>query len=334
MSVRQIANGHWQVMVRKKGYPTQSKVFKKKTDAQMWENEILASMNKGVFTSAKEAERTTLQELLQRYLEECVPELSDPKRESNRVKKLMTRPLALRIVATIRSTDIADFVKERQAEGVSGNTVRLDVAVLSKLFNLARSEWGFESLSNPTENIRRPKVNKGRERRLEVGEEEALLAAASEKLRPCIAFALATAMRREEIASLNWANVDLVRRKALLPKTKNGDQRIVPLSSKAVEILESLCPRKEGYVFGISADAITQAMEAARKKAGIEDLHFHDLRHEATSRLFERTDLDIMEIRQITGHRSLQMLARYSHLRAERLAERLDGVGRGKAESQ
>ena len=82
-------------------------------------------------------------------------------------------------------------------------------------------------------------------------------------------------------------------------------------------------------VFGMSADAITQAMEQARKLADIEDLHFHDLRHEATSRLFEDTDLDIMEIRAITGHRSLQMLARYSHLRTHRLAERLAGAKRG-----
>ena len=84
-------------------------------------------------------------------------------------------------------------------------------------------------------------------------------------------------------------------------------------------------PKGEGSVFGISADAITQAMEAARKKAGIEDLHFHDLRHEATSRLFEQTDLDVMESRSITGHKSLQMLARYSHLRTGRFADRLAG---------
>ena len=334
MSVRQISNGNWQAMIRKKGFPTQSKVFRRKIDAQMWETEVLSGMNKGVFVSAKEAERTTLKELLERYLEECVPALSDPKREGNRVKKLMARPLALRIVATIRSTDIADFVKERQAEGVSGNTVRLDVAVLSKLFNLARSEWGFESLGNPVENVRRPKVNKGRERRLEEGEEDALLAAASDKLRPCISFALETAMRREEIASLTWENVDLGKRQAVLPKTKNGDRRTVLLSSRALEILKGLGAKGEGLVFGISADAITQAMEAARKKAGIEDLHFHDLRHEATSRLFENTDLDVMEIRSITGHRSLQMLARYSHLRSGRLAERLDGAARGRTEGR
>ncbi len=328
MAIWQISNGHWQAMIRKKGYPTQSKVFAKKTDAQMWETEVLSGMNKGVFVSAKEAEKTTLKELLRRYLDECVPELADPKREGNRVKAMMARPIAKMIVASVRSADIAEFIKSRQAEGVGGNTIRLDIALISRVFNLARAEWGLESLTNPTEHVRRPKVARGRERRLEAGEEEKLLAAASEKLRPCISFALETAMRREEIASLAWENVNFSKKCALLPKTKNGERRTVPLSPRAIEILKSLGPKDDGSVFGISADAITQATEAARKKAGIENLHFHDLRHEATSRLFENTDLDVMEIRQITGHKNLQMLARYSHLRTDRLAGRLAGARR------
>jgi integrase len=136
-------------------------------------------------------------------------------------------------------------------------------------------------------------------------------------------------MRREEIASLVWENVNIPEKSAYLPKTKNGEARSVPLSPAAIKILESM-GRTDGSVFGISADAITQATEAARKKAEIEDLHFHDLRHEATSRLFENTDLDVMEIRSITGHKNLQMLARYTHLRTPRLAARLAGAERTK----
>lgn len=329
MAIRQIANGHWQSRVRKKGFPTQSKVFAKKTDAQMWENEILASMNKGVFVSAKEAEKTTLKELLQRYIDEYVPKLADAHRTTNRALALMKRPIAQMIVASVRSSDVAAFIKEREAEGASGNTVRLDLAILSRVFNVARGDWGMESLSNPVEHVSRPKLARGRERRLKPGEEEKLLAAASEKLRPCIRFALETAMRREEIASLAWENVNLERKAALLPETKNGERRTVPLSSRAVQILKSLEPKESGSVFGMMKDSLTRAMEKACKKAEIEDLRFHDLRHEATSRMFETTDLDVMEIRSITGHKSLQMLARYSHLRTERLADRLDGAKRG-----
>ena len=137
-------------------------------------------------------------------------------------------------------------------------------------------------------------------------------------------------MRRSEIASLVWEHVDLAQRTAYLPKTKNGEERTVPLSPTALEILEQAKLGRTGNsVFSMGADAITQAMERARKKAGIENLHFHDLRHEAISRLFEETDLDVMEIKSISGHRSLQMLARYSHLRAHHLADRLAGAKRG-----
>jgi integrase len=84
----------------------------------------------------------------------------------------------------------------------------------------------------------------------------------------------------------------------------------------------------ENSVFGISSESITQAMIKACKKVNLENLRFHDLRHEATSRLFENTDLDLMEIRAITGHKTLQMLVRYTHLRTARLADRLAGAKR------
>jgi integrase len=142
-------------------------------------------------------------------------------------------------------------------------------------------------------------------------------------------------MRREEISRLTWDNVDLGKSSAHLPKTKNGEARTIPLSPSAIEILQRMkfenidtesSIQHNILVFGMSKDAITQAMEKARTKAGIENLHFHDLRHEATSRLFENTDLDVMEIRVITGHKNLQMLARYTHLRTARLVERLAGA--------
>jgi integrase len=137
-------------------------------------------------------------------------------------------------------------------------------------------------------------------------------------------------MRREEIASLTWNNVDLKKRCALLPKTKNGEARTIPLSPSAISILQEVQGNNQNNesVFGISSGAITQAMERARKLAKIENLTFHDLRHEAISRLFENTDLDVMEIKMISGHKTLQMLARYTHLRTARLADRLAGAKR------
>jgi integrase len=200
------------------------------------------------------------------------------------------------------------------------------------LFNLAISDWGMESLINPVTRVSKPKVSKGRERRLEEGEEDKLLAATNPEMVQIIRLALETAMRREELSNLRWSDIDLERRTATLYVTKNGETRTTPLSPRALEILRFLKAGPNGQgerVFTQSPSAITQAMQRACKTAGLADLRFHDLRHEATSRLFENTDLDLMEIRSITGHKTLQMLARYSHLRMDRLADRLAGARRG-----
>ncbi|MDL2279034.1 site-specific integrase [Desulfovibrio sp. OttesenSCG-928-G11] len=320
----------WRVQIRRRGHPTISKTFEKKSDAEAWAREIEGEMDRGVFISRKEAEATTLNECLERFIEEYIPRLKRPENEIRKIRKLQQHPIVQRIMATIRSKDIADFRKDREKEGVKPNTIRLDFALLSRLFNYARSDWGMESLSNPVELTTKPKVGKGRERRLEEGEEERLLKAAAPNLKPIILFALATAMRREEIASLEWKRVNLKERYLILTDTKNSETRIVPLSEDALHILKSLSRKiHTDQVFSMSASAITQAMEKTRNDAKIEDLKFHDLRHEAISRLFENTDLDVMEIKAISGHKTLQMLARYTHLRTARLADRLAGAKRG-----
>ena len=136
-------------------------------------------------------------------------------------------------------------------------------------------------------------------------------------------------MRRDVVASMEWSQVDLSKRFVYLPKTKNGEVRTVPLSPAALAVLQCLPRNLPGVVFAMSKDGITKAMVTACKKAEIAGMCFHDLRHEATSRLFENTDLDVMEIRTITGHKSMHMLARYSHLRMNKLSERLAGTRRG-----
>jgi integrase len=153
---------------------------------------------------------------------------------------------------------------------------------------------------------------------------EKILESVSEEMNQVILFSLETAMRRGELAGMTWEMVDLKKRTVTLLITKNGEKRIVPLSSVAVTILkERLSARRiDGKVWDIGLDAISKNFARACQKAEISGLHFHDLRHEATSRLFEK-GFDTMEVRTITGHKTLQMLARYTHLRAEDLVERL-----------
>ncbi|MDR2725623.1 MAG: site-specific integrase [Candidatus Adiutrix sp.] len=335
-SIRKRGPYQWEARVRKKGRPLTSRTFETRAEAERWAKEIESEMDRGVYVSRKAAESTTLREALERYIEDYLPRLAHYEANIYRVRRFQRLALADKFMAAIQGKDIADYIKEREAEGVGGNAIRLELAFLSRLFNVAIRDWGMTSLVNPVSQVSRPKIPKGRERRLEEGEEERLMAVVSPEMRNIIGLALETAMRRAEISNLRWSRIDLERRTATLYKTKNGETRTTPLSPVALEILGRLKAESDGRedrIFTQSPSAITQAMRRACRNAGLADLNFHDLRHEATSRLFENTDLDLMEIRSITGHKTLQMLARYSHLRMDRLAGRLAGARRGEPAS-
>jgi integrase len=317
-------SGSWQALVKKKGYGQIGRTFDTKGEAEAWAKITEAEMVRGVYFSQKEAESTTLSGALDRYEREISSIKKGYQQEKKRIRSWKAHPLAKRFLATIQGKDIAEYRDARIRSGSSANTVRLDLAVISHLFEIARKEWGMEGLTNPVKAIRMPSPPAGRDRRLQPGELEKLLEFSSEEMNQVIRFALETAMRRGELAGMTWEMVDLKKRIVTLPETKNGQKRIVPLSSTAGSILkERLNTRRiDGKVWDIGLDAISQDFAKACQKAGISGLHFHDLRHEATSRLFEK-GFDTMEVRTITGHKTLQMLARYTHLRAEDLVERL-----------
>lgn len=317
-------DGRWQAKIRRQGYPPQSRTFMRQADAEAWSRKVERDMDTGTWRDTSEAERTTLGEGLARWRDEVLPDLAPSSQvaDGNRVSLLMRYPIARISIARLRSADLADFIKERRAEGVSGNTIRLDLAQISRVFSTAKDSWGMEGLPNPVRALGRskPRVAGGRERRLGPGEEDKLMTAAG-PFGLVIQFALATCARRGEIAGLAWNHVNLSRRTMRLVDTKNGTDRTVPLSTAAMSILESLPRRIDGSVFGMTEMQITKTMRRIAKSIGIDDLHFHDLRHEAISRLFERTRLTERQIAQISGHKTAQMLWRYAHLRADDLVE-------------
>jgi len=132
-------------------------------------------------------------------------------------------------------------------------------------------------------------------------------------------------MRQGEILKLEWEHINLRSRIAHLPETKNGSKRDVPLSLKARDALIRLGVKPKGRVFGYTSNGLKSAWRIMCQRLSIEDLHFHDLRHEACSRLFELGTLDVMEIAAISGHKSLAMLKRYTHLKASKLVKKLEG---------
>lgn len=278
--------------------------------------------------TATEATPLTLRAALDRYMEEVTQEKRSNRKEINRIKQWQRHPLADCLLTALEGKHFKRHRDTRLKAGLSRDTVRLELAIISHLYTTARKEWDLKGLANPIQDIKKPSPGDGRERRFEDGEEPALMAAA-ESLKPLlkqiIIFALDTCMRRGEIVALCWRDVRLDNAAAphvLLRKTKNGRPRVVPLSSRAVAMLRDL-PRTEARVFPVSPDWLSHRFADARKRAGLEDLRLHDMRHEGISRLFELGTLNIVEIAQITGHRDLKILKRYTHLSAMHLAKKL-----------
>jgi integrase len=281
-------------------------------------------MDRGIFLSTSAAESTTIAEALARYGSEVAPSKKSVESIMCRIKRL-DRHLGHLALAAVTPGTVKEY-RDFRAETVSGDTIRKEVQLLSQVFKLAQREWDiYLPHGNPVDSISLPKKSKARERRLQQGEEGALLKAAQEYggyIGSIICLAIETGMRRGEIVSLRWQDINLSSKVAILRDTKNGDDRTVPLSTKAIEILSSEPRHIAGRVFPIRGDSITQAFDRVCRKAGIENLRFHDLRHEATSRLFE-LGLGVMEVSAVTGHKDLAMLKRYTHLRAEDIAVKL-----------
>jgi len=183
-----------------------------------------------------------------------------------------------------------------------------------------RREWRLP-LTNPLSDLRLENADNRRERRLREGEEALLLDAADKSrnhlMRPIIELALETALRRSELLRIEGRHIDLQRRLLTIPEAKNGYARTIPLTAKALRTLKHVAIN-DGALFTVSPNAVRLAWERITKRAGLVDLHFHDLRHEAVSRLFEK-GLTVPEVASISGHRQIQMLMRYAHTSHDRL---------------
>lgn len=255
--------------------------------------------------------------------------------EKYRIEQVSRSFLADKTVRQVTSVDIATYrdqrletINPRNNRKLANSTVRLEMSLLSSFFDICRIEWGLCDL-NPCTNVRKPKPPPGRERRLTAREEKLILrychAHTNQEIYSIVVLALETAARQGEILSLTWEHINLKSRVAHLPETKNGTKRDIPLSGRARDALIRLGVKSRGRVFSYSASGLKSTWRFMLSKIGIENLHFHDLRHESISRLFELGSLDMMEVAAISGHKSLAMLKRYTHLKAQRLVRKLEG---------
>ena len=305
----------YQVQIRRKGYPIQQRTFETKREAGAWASTVESEMHRGVFVDRSEAERTTLGEALARYLKEVTPTKRGHQPEVSRINRLMRHPLSSRSLASLRSADFASYRDER-LEVVKPKSVQLELAILSNLFTVANRDWSLP-VPNLVGGIRKPKLPAGRQRRLQGDEERRLFDAANDSrvrapaLDLCITLAIETGMRSGEIVTLAWEQIDFAQHVISLTLTKNGDSRIVPLSVAAESaLLARPRPLHGGRVMTFyDSNGLSAAFRRACARAGIDDLHFHDLRHEAASRF--APSMQMVTLAKVMGWKTLQMAMRY-----------------------
>jgi integrase len=323
-TIRKKGEGQYHVQIRKRGYPTQTKTFAKEADAKRWATIIESEMERGLFVSRTAAESTLVREALERYANEVLPTKRSEQSDKSRMKTLLETFGDYRL-SSLTSSQVAKFRDER-LKVVGPQSVIHEINLLNRVLKAATMDWGIALPGGlPTTQVRKPVKPRGRERRVTTEEIDKILESSeSSELRTIVTLAVETGMRRSEMAALTWDEIDLKKQTAHLPKTKTDTPRTVPLSRTAVKSLRAFGPKRDGRVFALQAESMSQAFERACEKhrANIHGVRFHDLRHEATSRLFEK-GLNVMEVASITGHKTLDMLKRYTHLRAEDLAKKL-----------
>ena len=336
-------SGSWKAIIRITGNPLVTKTFRIKRDATDWARTTEDEIIRGVYISRSHSEKTTIAKALERYHNEITP-IKKPSSQKPEIRRgnTLRKHLGKYSLASLAAEHVANYRDMRLSKGLSASSVRLELALLSHLYTIAIKEWGMGIIVNPVSNVRRPKPAKGRDRRLVEDEEQRLMEACEAHSNPMLAWivklALYTGMRHSEIVNLTRSQVNLEKRTLFLADTKNGTARTVPLTNKAILVLREVMthpirPIDTEYLFFGEAGRngkrkpydTKSAWYTALIKANISGLRFHDLRHEATSRFVE-AGLSDLEVASISGHKSMQMLKRYTRLRTENLSDKIANI--------
>lgn len=315
----------WRAVVRRTGYPTQISTHRLKSDAEAWARKIEREMDQAEFSVAT-SYKGTAKAILEDFRDKISPSRKGHRWEKTRINKLIKEPWLQKPVNKITKRDVADW---RDAQRISGSSVRREMNLLSSVFNHAIKEWSLP-INNPMKGVRKPKEGKARDRRPSA-EELGAIRSHFENKKPqmlvAMELAIETAMREGELfnARLEW--IDLKGRCIKLPDTKNSDARAVPLSSVALKLLTEQVARArllgQKTLFSFKEGAAGIYWREAMKELKIDDLHFHDLRHEAITRMVPKFP-NILELAKVTGHRDLRQLQRYYNPTVESLAAKLD----------
>ena len=309
----------WNAQVRISGWRSFTKTFKTKLDAKQW----IVNLEKELKSKPlpeKNIKNLKLKDLFNKYKFEILPKLKSHKIVTYKLNFLSRLWLGEIKVVNLTKGHLEQFCKDRKLV-VKDGTIKSELMLIKRIVKIATDKWNYGIPFNAFYGIELPSPHKPRNRRATQEELSILIAHANKQrntyISTIIQFAVETGMRRSEILKLKWIDVNLKTRIASLYDTKNGDERHIPLTKTAVQLLSNLTQLSD-FVFPISANCLRLAWERCRKKSNIKGLRFHDLRHEAVSRYFEM-GLSVPEVALISGHKDVRQLFRYTHLKPESL---------------
>jgi integrase len=311
----------WTVRVRKAGV-NRSATFRTKAEATYWASQLENEITLGKL--GKEPDRP-FSDLIERYIKEVTPTKRGARAEEFRLNRMIGlgddkdgQPRKRDELANVRLPDLSTehiaAWRDRRLKQVSVASVLREWATLAHACAVAVAEWKWLTV-NPCVGVKKPEPPKARTRSIPDDEIERILLAAGyqREIRPetqtarvgaAFLYAIETAMRAGEICNQRWEHVDLLRRVVHLPKTKNGHARDVPLSKEAVRLLGQM--EGNAGVFDLKAASLDALFRKIKARAVIEDLHFHDSRAEALTRMAAK--VDVMTLAKISGHRDLRIL--------------------------
>lgn len=318
----------WQVQIRRIGAPNLSRTFNFKSDAVLWARQIEREADRGGLdvVDTRQLRHLTVKHLIERYRDTVVVRKRSCDVETYILNAILRQSWVHLTLAALKPDIFAKY-RDKRLLTVKPATVQRELCLLQHMFEIAREEWGVPLSKNPLAPVKKPRVGPTRERRIGHTDWERLTRAAAscrnKYILPLMCFALATGMRRGELLRLNWSEVDTERRTVLVASSKNGHARTIPLAAEALDVLRSMPNDPGRRVFPTTADAVKLAWRRLRDRAGVSDVRFHDLRHEAISRFFER-GLSVPEVALISGHKDARMLFRYTHMQAQDIAAKLN----------
>ena len=326
----------WRASISRKGF-RKTATFDKKKDAEIWAKRYEANIldfGSPQEEQINESDSITLNDLFSRYGQKVSPNKRGYRFEITRFKAFKKFPIFSLSIHEVTPQKLAQW-RDSRLKIVKSSTVNRDFNLISSVINYAIKEWGLNIPVNPVHMIKRPQDPPARDRR--ISEEEKNKIAKSLKwdgetqpttVQQWVAFslflAIETAMRRGEITSILWKNVNLKEDYVYLEMTKNGDSRYVPLSNKAKNLIQIL---KKGeadeHMVPIHPDCLSTLFRRAAKLNGLENIRFHDSRREATTRISKRLP-NVLELSAVTGHKTLNNLKRYYRPIPADLAKKLN----------